>query len=209
MERIKAGVLRFRQYVLPHMRGSFGRLSSGQKPHALMITCADSRIVPNLITDTQPGELFIEGNPGNMVPVHGKSTLGGMCASIEYAVSVLHVPNIIVCGHSDCGAMKGLLAPKAIGKLPAVKNWLEHAPSAKEVAGIKDPVERLRLITELNVLMQVENLKTHPSVAAKLKRKKIGLYAWVFDIESGLIRAWNEKSGKFKVWPPLPKQKKK
>jgi carbonic anhydrase len=101
-----------------------------------------------------------------------------------------------------------LLAPKAIKKLAAVKNWLEHGPSPDEVAGIKGHAERLRVITELNVLMQMENLKTHPSVAAKLKRKKLGLHAWVFDIESGLVRAWDEKAGKFKVWPPLPKRRK-
>lgn len=207
MEKIREGVLRFRNYIFPHMRGIFGRLSEGQEPHALLITCSDSRVVPNLITDTPPGELFIERNPGNIAPVYGKSAIGGVSASIEYAVAVLHVPNIIVCGHSDCGAVKGMLVPQTLSKIPAVKSWLEHGPSLDEVAGIEDPTERLRVLTELNVLMQVENLKTHPSVAEKLKRKKIGLHGWVFDIETGLIRAWNEKAGKFKTWPPVPKEK--
>ena len=190
------------------MRGIFGKLSEGQDPHALFITCSDSRVVPNLITDMAPGEIFLERNPGNMVPVFGKSTIGGVSASIEYAVSVLHVPNIIVCGHSDCGAVKGMLHPKKVSSLVAVKDWLSHGPSENEVAGISDPHEQLKRLTELNVLMQVENLKSHPSVAAKLKKKKIGLYAWVYDIESGLIRAWNQKTGKFEIWPPLPKEEK-
>jgi carbonic anhydrase len=207
MEKIRAGVLRFRNYILPHMRGIFGRLAEGQEPHALFITCSDSRVVPNLITDTAPGEIFLERNPGNMVPVFGKSTMGGVSASIEYAVSVLRVPNIIVCGHSDCGAVKGMLHPKNVSALLAVKEWLSHGPSEEEVAGIKDPRERLLRLTELNVLMQVENLKTHPSVAARLKKKKIGLYGWVFDIETGLVRAWDEKAGKFEVWPPMPEEK--
>ena len=209
MELIKEGVHRFRNYIFPHMRGMFGRLAEGQEPHALMITCADSRVVPNLITDTRPGELFIERNPGNIVPIYGKSTIGGVSASIEYAVDVLHVPNIIVCGHSDCGAVKGMMHPKKVEKLAAVKAWLAHGPSNEEVAGIEDPAERLRRLTELNVLMQIENLKTHPSVAAKLKKKKIGLYGWVFNIECGEVRAWNEKAGKFELWPPEPKGKNK
>ncbi|MEP7363333.1 MAG: carbonic anhydrase [Acidobacteriota bacterium] len=209
MERIKEGVQRFRTYIFPHMRGMFGRLSEGQEPHALMITCSDSRVVPNLITDTAPGELFIERNPGNMVPIFGKSAMGGVSASIEYAVGVLNVPNIIVCGHSDCGAVKGMMHPKKVSNLTAVKDWLGHGPSNEEVAGIEDPHERLRVLTELNVLMQVENLKTHPSVAARLKKKKIGLYGWVFDIECGEVRAWNEKAGKFEVWPPESKKKRK
>jgi carbonic anhydrase len=208
MEKIRAGVLRFRNYILPHMRGIFGKLADGQEPHALIITCSDSRIVPNLITDTAPGEIFLERNPGNIVPIFGKSAMGGVSATIEYAVSVLNVPNIIVCGHSDCGAVKGMLHPKKVSELVAVKDWLSHGPSNEEVAAIKDPHEQLRRLTELNVLTQMENLKSHPSVAAKLKKKKLGLYAWVFDIETGLVRAWDQKAGKFEVWPPLPKEKK-
>jgi len=205
MEKIREGVLRFRNYIFPHMRGIFGQLSDGQEPHAFLITCSDSRVVPNLITDTRPGELFIERNPGNIAPVFDRTAMGGVSASIEYAVSVLQVPNIIVCGHSDCGAVKGMLNPKAVKKLPAVAHWLEFGPKVDDVAEIADPVERLRALTELNVLMQVENLKTHPSVAEKFKRKKLGLHAWVFDIETGLVRAWDQKAGQFKTWPPLPK----
>jgi carbonic anhydrase len=209
MEKIRAGVLRFRNYILPHMRGIFGQLADGQEPHALIITCSDSRVVPNLITDTAPGEIFLERNPGNIVPIFGKSAMGGVSATIEYAVSVLNVPNIIVCGHSDCGAVKGMLHPKKVSELVAVKDWLSHGPTPDEVAGIKDPHEQLRRLTELNVLTQMENLKSHPSVAAKLKKKKLGLYAWVFDIETGLVRAWDQKAGKFEVWPPMPKAEKK
>lgn len=208
MEKIKEGVFRFRKYIFPHMRSMFGRLSDNQEPHALLITCSDSRVVPSLITDTQPGEMFIERNPGNLVPHFGKQAMGGVSASIEYAVSVLHVPNIIVCGHSDCGAVKGMINPKAVSKLVAVKDWLSHGPPLEEVEAIKDPKERLRVLTELNVLMQVENLKTHPSVAAKWKKGKIGLHGWVFDIELGEVRAWNQKAGKFQLWPPEPKKKK-
>ncbi|MCC7233856.1 MAG: hypothetical protein IT163_01050 [Bryobacterales bacterium] len=189
------------------MRGMFGQLSEGQEPHALMIACSDSRVVPNLITDTRPGELFVERNPGNIAPVFSTKLMGAASASIEYAVGVLQVPNIIVCGHSDCGVMKGILSPKTVKKLPAVRHWLEFGPSPEEVAEIEDPVERLEMLTELNVLMQVENLKTHPSVAAKWKKGRIGLFGWVFDIETGAVRAWDEKKGKFLPWPPEPGEK--
>lgn len=202
MEKIAQGVLRFRNYIYPHMRGMFGQLSEGQEPHALMIACSDSRVVPNLITDTRPGELFVERNPGNIAPVYSTQRMGAASASIEYAVGVLHVPNIIVCGHSDCGVMKGILSPKAVRKLTAVRRWLDFGPSPDEVDGIEDPAERLETLTELNVLMQIENLKTHPSVAAKWKKKQIGLHGWVFDIESGQVRSWDEKQGKFLPWPP-------
>lgn len=208
MEKIAAGVHRFRTYIFPHLRGMFGELAGNQEPHALMISCSDSRVVPNLITDTRPGELFIERNPGNIAPVYNKQALGGVLASIEYAVAILNVPNIIICGHSDCGAMKGILSPKAVKKLAAVAHWLSHAPKAEEVASIEDPAERLRILTELNVLMQIENLKTHPAVASRYKKNELGLHGWMFDIESGLIRAWNEKVGQFLPWPPEPRKNK-
>lgn len=204
MEKIAAGVHRFRNYIFPHLRGMFGSLAEGQQPHALMISCSDSRVVPNLITDTRPGELFIERNPGNISPIYDKTAMGGVSASIEYAVAVLQVPNIIVCGHSDCGAMKGILAPKAVKKLAAVAHWLSFGPKLEEVEGIDDPAERLRVLTELNVLMQIENLKTHPSVAKAYKRGDIGLHGWMFDIETGVVRAWNQKAGQFLPWPPDP-----
>lgn len=204
MERIAEGVHRFRNYIFPHLRGMFGELAEGQQPHALMITCADSRVVPNLITDTRPGELFTERNPGNIAPIYNKTSMGGVSASIEYAVAVLKVPNIIVCGHSDCGAIKGILNPKAIRKLDAVAHWLAFCPGADEVAGIDDPAERLRVLTELNVLHQIENLKTHPSVASASRRGKLGLHGWMFDIQTGVIRAWNQKKGQFLPWPPEP-----
>jgi carbonic anhydrase len=193
LEELKAGVRRFRTDVYPENKDAYVKAASEpQKPHALIVTCADSRIDPELITQSQPGDIFVTRNVGNLVPAYGEM-LGGVSAVIEYAVSALKVQHVVICGHSDCGAMKGLLNPGSLEKLPTVKSWLTNAQAALSVANSlshKDdrPSDTLRQLTEENVLLQLQHLRTHPSVAGAMARGELTISGWVYDIGKGEIR---------------------
>src|SRR3954471_20330217 len=126
METILSGVRNFRTIVFPQKKEIYERLAEKQVPLALFLTCGDSRIDPSLLTGTEPGEIFVERTPGNIVPVYDDEVSVGVSASIEYAVAVLGVKNIIVCGHSACGAMKALLDPEKLTCLPATARWLKY-----------------------------------------------------------------------------------
>ncbi|MGO1233103.1 MAG: carbonic anhydrase [Marinobacter sp.] len=132
MDHIVKGVLEFRKNVYPEHEDLFGELATGQSPEVLFFTCSDSRIDPNMMTGTNPGDLFICRNAGNIIPPHSNET-GGMTASIEFAVAVLNVRHIIVCGHTDCGAVKGALDVQGLKGLPHVQEWLGHCRSAIEI----------------------------------------------------------------------------
>jgi len=126
MEKVLKGLVTFQKMVFAKKKKLFASLSKQQKPSVLFVTCSDSRIDPSLLTQTDPGDLFILRNAGNLIPTYG-AAIGGSTATIEYGVSVLQVKDIIVCGHTDCGAMQGLLNPEKLRELPAVKAWLQHA----------------------------------------------------------------------------------
>ncbi|WP_137167732.1 carbonic anhydrase [Salinimonas lutimaris] len=199
MRHVIKGVEKFQKDVFPGKRETFQKLATGQNPEVLFITCADSRIDPNLVTQTEPGELFICRNAGNIVPPHSNNT-GGMTASIEFAVAALGVSHIVVCGHSDCGAMKGALAPEKLDSLPHVKEWLGHCRCAAEVLKEKHgelSADNLDELTRENVLQQLQHLKTHPAVAAKIATGQVTLHGWMYDIETGDVLAYNEASKQF------------
>ena len=204
MEKIIPGVAKFRSEVFPERKHLFEKLATGQEPRALFLTCADSRIDPSLLTQTDPGELFICRNAGNIVPPHTGQT-GGMTASIEYAVAVLNVPHIIVCGHTGCGAMTGAMDLEKVKSLRHVSEWLTYSEAA--VAIVKEnypeakPEEKLNLVIEQNVLLQIRHLETHPHVAARLASRKIQLHGWVYNIGTGEVTAYDAAAGKFL---PLP-----
>lgn len=193
--KIIEGVLNFRENVYPERKDLFGTLATGQNPHVLFITCSDSRIDPNLVTCADPGDLFICRNAGNIIPPHSNET-GGMTASVEYAVAVLGVEDIVICGHTDCGAVKGALNVDQLKGLPHVKEWLSHCRSAMEIVRERNGIdseacighEHLDEAIEENVLQQLQHLRTHPAVAAKLATGKVRLHGWVYDIEKGEIR---------------------
>jgi carbonic anhydrase len=193
LEELKAGIRKFRTEVYPENKDAYVKAASvPQKPHALIVTCADSRIDPELITQSQPGDIFVTRNVGNLVPAYGEM-LGGVSAVIEYAVSALKVQHVVICGHSDCGAMKGLLNPAGLEKLPTVKSWLTNAQAALSVANSlasKDdsPSDLLRQLTEENVLLQMQHLRTHPSVAGAMAREELTISGWVYDIGKGEVR---------------------
>lgn len=200
MPKFAAGVVKFQNEVYPEKKDLFEQLSKGQSPEALFITCSDSRIETAMITQTDPGELFICRNAGNIVPPHTNHT-GGMTASIEFAVSALNVPHIVICGHTECGAMKGAMNPEGLDSLPHVKEWLSYSRAAvaivDQMGADLDDDERMKLLLEQNVILQLQHLKTHPSVAARLARGDLQLHGWVYDIKTGGVSAYDEKSNRF------------
>jgi carbonic anhydrase len=193
LEKLKAGVRKFQVEVHAKNTEHYQRAASTpQAPHTLIIACADSRVDVETITSSGPGEVFASRNIGNMVPPYG-GTPGGVTAVIEYAVTALMVRHVVICGHSDCGAMKALLHPESTDKLPTVKSWLHNGHAALMVADSlahRDdrPSERLRRLTEENVLMQLAHLKTHPSVAGAMARGELTISGWVYDIGTGVVR---------------------
>lgn len=183
------GLRKFRSEVFDEHKPLFEELSKGQAPHTLMIACSDSRIDPNLVTQTSPGELFVVRNAGNIIPAYGSSR-GGEEAAIEYAIEALKVQHIVVCGHSQCGAMAALHKPESVKHLPAVARWLEHAESTKRRCEAIGKTDALTTIEE-NVLVQVENLKSHPAVSAALRKGQLTIYGWVYHFDRGEVTIYD------------------
>ena len=200
MPKFAAGAARFRSETYARHKDLFDRLASGQAPEALFITCADSRIDPAMITSSLPGDIFVLRNAGNIVPPHSDLT-SGMSASIEFAVAALKVKHIVVCGHTECGAMKGALDLDALGGLPQVRKWLLHSVAAVETvrAGGADPTsaEGMRALLRANVLLQLLHLRSHPTVAAGVASGEVTLHGWVYDIATGDIEAHDPGSNGF------------
>lgn len=192
MQILIDGVRRFHEHVFPERRELFERLGSGQHPQALFITCSDSRIDPCLLTQTDPGDLFVLRNAGNIVPRYD-SPHGGEAGAIEFAILGLSIQHIIVCGHSKCGAMGGLLNPQKVESLPALQACLVHAEAAKEAVqsvydlATTDNATLIKCAVEQNVLVQLQNLQTHPVVADALSRNELTLHGWVYDFETGVV----------------------
>ena len=203
MQKLVKGIHRFQSDIFRPNHELFQRLAGGQNPQALFITCSDSRVMPDLITQAEPGDLFVLRNAGNLIPPNGAAPDSGEAATIEYAVSALGIKDIIVCGHTRCGAMHALLRPGSLDKLPRVRQWLTHAESTREI--ILSQYENLDLYPEAlwkatveeNVLVQIENLRTHPSVAVGLSRGQIKLHGWVYKIETGEVFAYSPDQGQF------------
>jgi carbonic anhydrase len=200
MQKLIQGIHHFQSTLFSPQRDLFSRLAEGQSPDALFITCSDSRINPNLITHTEPGDLFILRNAGNIIPPYGASN-GGEGATIEFAVAGLEVKDIIVCGHSHCGAIKGLLAPDTLKELPTVASWLSHAEATRwiirEKYADRTGVPLLTTAIEENVLVQIENLRTHPAVAAGIAAGNLKLHGWVYKIETGEVFSFDHERGQF------------
>lgn len=200
MQRLIQGLHEFQTNIFSSQRELFQRLAHGQKPEALFITCSDSRVDPNLVTQTKPGELFILRDAGNIVPPLG-GPVGAAHATIEYAVAVLEVRDIILCGHSHCGAMDGLLHPERLEGLPMVTAWLTHAEKTRRIVrenyGHLSGADLLTAAAEENVLVQLGHLRTHPSVAAALDRGELSLHGWVYKFETGEVFAYAPEEGQF------------
>src|SRR5580692_11672420 len=194
VDRILQGLKQFQKKVFPKQRELFHQLAHQQRPVALFITCADSRIDPCLLTQTKPGELFICRVIGNVVPPY-PDAIGGVSATIEYAVGVLRVPEVIVCGHTDCGVMRGALNPEALAAYPNVTAWLRYAQV--EHRETEPSAEFLLALAEHNVVAQLKNLHSHPTVASRLEQGDLALHGWVYHIGPGTVTAFNEASQEF------------
>ncbi len=201
MHRLIDGVLRFQTEVYGPRRELFTQLGEAQAPFAVFIACSDSRVVPELLTQREPGELFVIRNAGNIIPSYGPAS-GGVSASIEYAVASLGIDNVVVCGHSDCGAMKAILREDKLDRMPAVQAWIKHAAAAKEIVDATlpehaDEATRLHALAHENVLCQLRNLQTHPTLAARLATGRLRLFGWVYNIENGTVDTYDAECGQF------------
>lgn len=200
LEKLKQGILKFQRDIYATRKAEYEvAATTPQKPHTLLITCADSRIDPEMITQSGPGEIFVTRNVGNMVPAYGEM-VGGVSAVIEYAVDALGVQHVAIMGHSDCGAMKGLLSPEALHQMPTVETWLRNGTAALRVAESLDTrrgKDLLPTVTEQNVLLQLQHLKTHPSVAAGIARNALTVSGWIYDIGHGEVSVFNEETHSF------------
>lgn len=200
MDHLLKGIHQFHTDVFQHERSYFKKLASGQHPSALFIGCSDSRVDPSIITQARLGELFVLRNAGNIIPCHGASN-GGEPATIEYAVSVLDVKDIIVCGHTGCGAIQAMLKPDTMTKLPLVRGWLSHAEATRQIIAENysqyTGEKLLEIAVREHVLVQIENLQTHPSVAVKLQRGELTLHAWIYGMETGEVLAYSTTDGGF------------
>ena len=200
MQKLIHGIHQFREQHFRPLQGLFEQLAKGQNPETLFITCSDSRIDPSLLTRSKPGDLFILRNAGNIVPPQSSAS-GGEAATIEFAVAALGVKDIIICGHSHCGAMKGLLQPETVAHMPAVASWLSHAEPTRQIVSENykhltgDPL--VTAAVEENVLVQLENLRTLPAVANRLVQGDLHLHGWVYKIETGDVFAYDLKNEQF------------
>jgi carbonic anhydrase len=203
MQRLLEGHKRFLREVFPERRSHFHLLAEGQSPEWLFITCSDSRIVPDMILGTEPGDLFITRNAGNVIPI-SSNDVDGCTATIEYAVNVLKVPYAIICGHSDCGAMKAALNKTALVGLPKAERWLHHVEAA---FAYKQPLKAadgdsavLASLIRGNVVAQLHNLRKQPSVVKAVAEGRLRVFGWYYDIMSGRIEQYDEQEKRFAPW---------
>ena len=200
MQKLVKGIHSFQRGFFASHRELFKQLAeAGQQPETLFITCSDSRVDPNLITNSQPGELFIVRNVGNVVPT--RDLPGGTAAAIQYAVEVLNVQNIILCGHTQCGALKAILDPDSVTHLEYVSRWVKSTISVKNVIEEKyahlDGEAKLTAAIQENVLAQIEHLRQYPFVAERMDAGKLHVNGWVFDVGRGEVFDYDPEYGEF------------
>lgn len=194
------GALQFENTTFKDCQKHFKDLVHGQKPNALFITCSDSRLDPNLITQSKPGELFICRNVGNIVPPHSHQT-GAMTVCIEYSLGILNVPHIVVCGHYGCGAIQAAMQPESVCKMPHTSTWLSYVEAATLVVQDRyaelDDAGKLDHLVEENIRLRTSHLRTHPYVVRALAQKRLQIHGWVFDLRKGKIKVFREEQNEF------------
>jgi len=208
LEHLKTGIRRFQTQIYPAQAERYRRvMSEPQRPHALIITCADSRIHPDMLTQADPGEIFVTRNIGNLVPAYGEM-VGGVSAVLEFAVLAMQVRHIAVAGHMECGAMKAMLEPDSLEPMPIVKAWLTNAQKALVAARAiqagrlargEDAGDLMRILTEQNVLLQMQHVRSHPSVAEAMSFGELTISGWVYDIAAGEVQICEDDEGRFEA----------
>lgn len=178
------GILDFRKNKLVDYRNTYGDLAFYQKPDALMIACCDSRVVPNVFASTNPGDLFVVRNIGNIVPPANAADESSVIAAIDFSVQVLGVKDIIVCGHSECGAMQALLSRQKPSN--AIEHWLQYAEPSLHALHCQESHHHRdhNLLSQLNIIEQIEHLKTYPAIAERLNKQQLKLHGWWFNLST-------------------------
>lgn len=203
MKKLVQGIIDFRNKVRPSYRETFARLALGQAPDTLLVACSDSRVAPNLFASTEPGDMFVVRNVGNLVPpcggAHGLSVADeSEAAAVEFAVQNLGVTDVIICGHSECGAMVALLQGREKLKLPNLREWLRHGEGAREkLADEPRHQEPHNRLSQLNVLQQVENLMSYPLIRERVDAGKLRIHGWWFALSEALVYAYDPEAEAF------------
>ncbi|MGD2207696.1 MAG: carbonic anhydrase [Anaerolineae bacterium] len=203
--KILGGIGFFQSHFLDNL-DLFERLATeGQSPEVLWFGCSDSRVVPELITGAEPGDLFVTRNVANIVPPYGTGEMG-VGAVVEYAVLHLHVAHVVVCGHTDCGGIKALDAQLDLSREPHIARWLEHARPAQtkvEASGLPEEERHLATVRE-NVLLQLEHLRSYDPVRDAERVGSLTLHAWVYHLETGIVEAHDAQTG---AWSALESER--
>ncbi len=207
MKKLINGITDFRRNVLPGYRETFARLALGQSPDALFIACSDSRVAVNLFASSDPGDLFVVRNVGNMIPPCSRNgySVGdeSEAAAIEFSLLTLKVSSIIICGHSECGAMQGILDNRLTISSPNLRSWLQYGESALKKLQDGFEINKGLLphnqLSQINVLEQKFHLESYPIVQELIKKNKLKIYCWWFDIAKADVYSFNETVGKFKL----------
>lgn len=204
MEKLINGIIEFRKNVQEGYRESFARLATGQSPDTLFIACSDSRVVPNIFASTDPGDLFVLRNVGNLIPPYDRDETHceqSEAVAIEFSLQSLNVSDIIVCGHSECAAMQGIVSTKSISNTPHLQNWLRHGQTALERLHSGTVLDSTLMehnhVSQLNVLLQIEHLKTYPIVKKRIEEGSLTVHGWWFDIAKADVYAYVEKKRHF------------
>ncbi len=200
MEKLIKGLHKFQTEVFPIQKNFFQDLTKGQSPEILFVSCSDSRINPNLVTSADPGDLFIVRNAGNIIPPNGSG--GGEAATLEFAISQLKVKDIIVCGHSHCGAIEATFYLDKLVDQPNLKTWINNymVPTLDFVHHNYQDLDApslMDILLQEHVLQQLENLKTYDVVTQAIKNQKLTLHAWIYQFENGDIFSFNQQDGQF------------
>lgn len=202
MKKLVRGIVEFRQKMLPGYRDTFARLALGQSPDTLFIACSDSRVVPNLFASTNPGDLFVVRNVGNLIPPCGadghSSADESEAAAIEFALLSLGVKDLIVCGHSECGAMQSLVKGRELVGSPNLRAWLRHGePALARLSASTGAAERANQLSQLNVLQQLEHLRSYPHVSEREGSGELKLHGWWFELRSASVYCYEPGLGTF------------
>lgn len=197
MQKLLSGLRQFQETYVPSHQALMKELAKGQHPRVLFVACSDSRVDPSIITQSEIGDLFVIRNAGNIIPPY-EATNGGEGATIEYAIEALGLKQVIICGHSSCGAMKGLLQLGELEhKMPLVYSWLRHTEATRKVVSDNyqglDKKGTLEALVAENVLTQIENLRTYPVIRSRLHQGDLSIHAWIYRIETGEILAYDSE----------------
>ncbi len=205
MKKLLNGIVDFRKNVRPAVKDTFALLALGQRPDTLFIACSDSRVVPNLFASTEPGDLFVIRNVGNLIPPYSEGNsgphFGSEAAAIQFALATLPITEIVVCGHSECGAIGALARGETSDETPALSCWLRHGQGSlkKLAAGARlgNHLERHNQLSQINVLEQLEHLKSYPLVQERLASRKLRLHGWYFDIKGAEVYEYEPSEERF------------